>query len=693
MLKYIYKSKKVSKMNVDAKIIKQQLEIIINDFFIDKIINKNHNKTHIELNEYLIKNLEEIEDNLGMNFEKTDVREAFIDICKEQNLLSKVSKNQELSKDIVLDIIDNKIVFDKKSCVAITQNVVNSYKDNGNIDLNKLYKPIEIKDKIDDFSDLINDEIFNYLKTTQKWQKKEAIGTINTFLETAEFSRKDVGNIVKKAKRINKDNYAQEFLKLLAEEINNASLISSPFQIKKDHVSFQGKGSGLYDYFMYSEKSKKFALNFSTRSKGTNIDGTSIFKHTLSALAILQSYKNNSEISDKDKLKQENVFKYLYKDWYKYKSSEEYKNKEKKYNPEFIHSSNNIEKFKYQDQCIKGINKRLPEVLSKTMKMKHLNPECVLIKNGTTTVNKELADLSVENNKIEVETVYLEADDIDKLFDTLDLDLNIFYFGEVSSNALSNKNTYSNDFTDEELRAGINILGYSGKNISGIGGVNISPKASLKLLEKINYRFNTSTNSNENCLNIDKLNSNIRNIGGVFIEKFMLSEDPISLIDNTYETESNQVLENMAFFEKNILSQIIEGITKDNLSPSQSYALTLGEFNLKPKLKFEEFIINIKTKWDVISDERIDNGNSSMIKHLEEIIEKQKAYLKLEEMMLINLEMLLENNTEEEAITKFIDMSKKLEVEPFDILSKKIDQKVLQKYNSYNLKPNQNFNI
>lgn len=667
-------------MSINSTIIKQQLEIIINDFFVDKLINKTHTQTKIELNKYLVKNLEEIEDNLGINFEKEDIREAFIELCSEQDLLRKISKDKNLSEHIILDIIDNKIVFDEDACKVLTKNIVKSYKENGKLDINELYQPVDIEDKVEDFSDIINEEIFDYLKTTQKWQKKEAIGTINTFLEASNYTKNDVKKLLNKAKRINKENHSQEFLKLLAEEINNASLISSPFQIKSNHVTFKGKGSGLYDFFMYSDKSDKFALNFSTRSKGTNVDGTSIFKHTLSALAILQTYNNNPYLNQKDKLKRDNIFKHLYKDWYNYKSNQDYRKPTTTPKMELIKEAN-TQKFKYQDQCIKGVNKRLPEVLAKTMKMKHLNPDCVVKKNGRTTLDKDLAELALEQNKKDVETVYLESQDIDKLFDTLDFDLDVFYFGEVSSGANTNKNTYSEEFSDEELRAGINILGYAGRNISGIGGINISPKASLRLLEKINYRFNTSTRSNENCLNIEKLNSNIRNIGGVFIEKFMLSEDPIELIDNTYETESNQILENMAFFEKNILSQIIEGITNDNLTPAQSYALTLGEFNLKPKLKFEDFIKNIKTKWDVISDERLDNGNSSMIKHLQEMIEKQKAYLKIEEIMLMNFDMLLQTQSEEKAVEQFIEMAKRMEVDPFDILSKRLDEKTLQKYN------------
>ena len=151
-------------MNTDSKIIKQQLEIIINDFFMDKLINKNHNKTHVELNEYLLQNLHEIEENLGINFEKTDIREAFVELCEEYNLLPKISKNKDLSKSVILDIVDNKIVFDEKACQKITENVVNSYKDNGNIDLNKLYEPIDIEDKVEDYSELLNEESF-ILKT------------------------------------------------------------------------------------------------------------------------------------------------------------------------------------------------------------------------------------------------------------------------------------------------------------------------------------------------------------------------------------------------------------------------------------------------------------------------------------------------------------------------------------------------
>ena len=170
-----------------------------------------------------------------------------------------------------------------------------------------------------------------------------------------------------------------------------------------------------------------------------------------------------------------------------------------------------------------------------------------------TPVNKILHELSKELKKEELNVVNLDENDIIKLFNSIDFKFNIFYFGEVASSSQTSKVT--NHFTNEELRAGLNALAYSGRNISGIGGVKLSAKATLNIIERINYRFNTSTKSNENCLDINKLNSNIRNIGGIFINKFMLNRNPLSLIQEIYDKESNQVLENMSFFEKNVSSR------------------------------------------------------------------------------------------------------------------------------------------
>jgi hypothetical protein len=674
-------------MNTNSEIIKQQMEIMINDFFVDKLINKNHDHNDLELNTYLSDQISELESTLNISFQEEEIQRAFLELCEKLNLLDEISNIKEVSEKIAIDIIENKIVFDKNTCNNLSENILKAYEEGFNV--NELYKPVVFNDKYEAIKKILNEDIFKYLKTSTKWQEKEAIGTINTFLEAAEYSKRDINKL------FNKSGSNKEFIKNLVTEINKSSLISSPFTIDRAKISFEGKGGGLYDYFMYSEKSKRFALNFSTRSKGTNIDGESIFRHTLSALAILNEYSNHKEIGKRSLKKTDKIFEHLYDHFAHYSNPKSYKEGAASSIKEQIEKNNGITKFKYQDQCIKGVNKRLPIALADTMKK--INPDSVDIVNANYSDNKEIHTISKENNKDIINTVSLDTEDIDKLFKSLDFDFQVFYFGEVSSSKY--ENTLSNEYSNEELRAGLNILAYSGKNLSGIGGVKLTAKATVNLLERINYRFNTSTLSNESCLDIKKLNSNIRNIGGLFINKFMLNNNPFKLINETYEKESNQILENMAFFEKNVLQQIIEGITIKNQTPEQAYALTLGEFNIKPKLKFESFLENLEEKWDILSDEKIDNGNSLMIKHLNSIVESRNLSLKNEKMlrdmqesMGNHLDKFLNKGFTEEEIIKDNDFTSEILINRFGLKKVKehraINQDVLDNYEI--LYPNSN---
>jgi len=529
-------------MSANNEIIKQQLEIMINDFFINKLINKGYKSDDISLNDYLKIQISHLEDTLGISFQEKEIQSAFLDLCEKLNLLNKISSVQDISKQIAIDIVENKIIIDKETCDNLCENITKAYV-NG-FDINQLYKPILFSDKYATIKKLLNEDIFKYLNTTNKWQEKEAIGTINTFLEAAEYTQDDIQKLFKKSQN-NRD-----FVKNLAIEINKSSLISSPFTIDRSNITFMGKGGGLYDFFMYSEKSKKFALNFSTRSKGTKIDGESIFRHTLSSLSILSEYSNNSILNKKNLKKTDKIFEHLYDVFAHYSTPKSYSEGAGSIIKSEMYKKNGIKKFKYQDQCIKGINKRLPLALSETMKK--INPSCIDEKDANYSDNKEIHTLAKELNNNMVNTINLNKGDIEKLINSIKFDFEIFYFGEVSSSR--NDSNLSDKFTNEELRAGLNILAYSGKNISGFGGVRLEANATITLLEKINYRFNTSTISNDNCLDIDKLNSNIRNIGGIFIKNFMLNRNPVLLINEIYEKESNQVLENMAFFEKNILT-------------------------------------------------------------------------------------------------------------------------------------------
>jgi len=400
-------------------------------------------------------------------------------------------------------------------------------------------------------------------------------------------------------------------------------------------------------------------------------------------------------LKKKNLKKTDKIFEHLYDVFAHYSTPKSYSEGAGSIIKSEMYKKNGIKKFKYQDQCIKGINKRLPLALSETMKK--INPSCIDEKDANYSDNKEIHTLAKELNNNMVNTINLNKGDIEKLINSIKFDFEIFYFGEVSSSR--NDSNLSDKFTNEELRAGLNILAYSGKNISGFGGVRLEANATITLLEKINYRFNTSTISNDNCLDIDKLNSNIRNIGGIFIKNFMLNRNPVLLINEIYEKESNQVLENMAFFEKNILQQIIDGITKHNHSPEQSYALTLGEFNLKPTLSFVQFIDNLSEKWDLLSDEKIDNGNSLMIKHLSSLVVSRELSLKNTEMILkmheqmgLYLDKLVKKGFTEEDIIKDNDFTSEILINRFGLKNvkqyRKINQVILDNYEV--LYPNSN---
>lgn len=658
--------------NTNQTIIKQQITIMINDFFIDKLVNKNHRSNGVELNLYLTSKIKKLEETLNIDFEKKDIEEAFIEVCEDLNVFSLISNNRELSKEITLDIIGNKITFNEVTCEKITNNILSAYE--GGFDINSLYHPIKFDNQFETVQELINENVFDYLHTNKKWQQKEAIGTINTFLEASEYSSKDI------AKLYNKSKSKKDFIKNLAIEINKSSLISAPFQLRRDGVEFTGKSSGLYDFFMYSEKSKKFALNFSTRSKTTEVDGESLFKHTLSALAIINKYCQNDNI-DKRKIKRsDTVFQHIFEEFAHYSKTDSFKEGRGSKISEKYSTEEGIQKFQYQDQCIKGVNKRLSTALSEVMKS--INPDSVTTRKANMVDDSDLISLVNEIDSPTINNIYINNEDLKSLFDSTSIDFKIYYFGEVDSS--KEKKSLSDKFTNEELRAGINMLAYAGKNLNGFSGIKMDSKSALSLIERINYRFNTSTLSNDKCLDIEKLNSNIRNIGAVFIEKFMLNPNPFKLITENYEKESNTILENISYFERNVLNQIIEGITINNQSPEQAYALTMGEFNIIPKLNFETFLKNLEDKWDYLSDEKLDNGNSLLIKQLKFIVEARDIELKQQQKQIEMIDKMLDKGFSEKEIIEDNYYDVEILINKFGFKSvnniRNLDEDIINKY-------------
>lgn len=599
----------------DQKTIEEQLEIIINDFFIDKLFNNQKNKNKIELHDYLRERIEHLEDILNIKFDSETIKESFISVCNKIGILNKISNDINLSADLLIDIIDNKVSFDKDACSLISKNIISSYKEES-INLNQLYKHIPLENAYEKIKDLIQKDVYDYISVNKQWQKKEAIGCINTFLETTNYSKKEIDSLIKLAKKVNPDEFEFEFFSNIANEINNKSLVSEPFSINENTIEYKSKTSGIYDYFMYCEKNKTFSLNFSSNSTGTEIDGQSIFIHTLSFLSIIYEY---SKLQIKDKDTYENVSKNILKPFSYFENNDSFQN----------YITNNFKKnyqdinFYQKDSFYRNMNKNLNYVLENSFK--DISKEFLTYKDPHLSSENEVVS---NYNKIKndlIPTVFIDDLFLNKIISNIEFKFKIFYFGEVSSK--KNRYTYSSTFTDEEIKAGINILAFTGKNFSGLGCVKLSPLASLSLIEKIDFRFNTDTKRNKQCLNIDKLNSNVRNIGKVIIEKFMLNNDPLTLVQKTYKTESKQLLENIALFEKNILSQILDLVDRKNISTNEAYLKTMNEFNISPKISFEQFIECLQIKFDILMDEKIDQGNSMLLKNLQLIIEKEKNML------------------------------------------------------------------
>lgn len=596
----------------DQKIIEEQLEIIINDFFVEKLFNNKQNKNKLELHEYLRERIDHLENILNIKFDSESIKESFILVCNKLGILNKVSSDINLSADLLIDIIDNKVSFDKDACSLISKNIINSYQ-NTEIDLDQLYKHIPLENAYEKIKNLIHKDVYDYISVNKQWQKKEAIGCINTFLETTNYSKKEIDALIKLAKKINPDEFEFEFFSHIANEINQKSLVSEPFSINENTIEYKSKTSGIYDYFMYCEKNKTFALNFSTNSTGTEIDGQSIFIHSLSFLSIIHQY-SISQIKNKDKM--ETVLNNILKPFSVYESAETFK----QFLLDNSTKNHNEINFETKDNFYRNMNKNLNHLLADSFK--NISKEFLTYKDPYLSSDPQIVKSYTENKSNSVPSVFIDDDFLKRIFDSLEFKFKIFYFGEVSSK--KNRYTYSSFYTDEEIKAGLNILAFTGKNFSGLGCVKLSPLASLSLIEQMNFRFNTDTKRNKQCLNIEKLNSNIRGIGKIIIEKFMLNEDPLTLVQKTYTTESKQLLENIALFEKNVLSQILDLIDRKNISTNEAYLKTMNEFNISPKISFEQFIECLQVKFDILMDEKIDQGNTLLLKNLKLIIDKEK---------------------------------------------------------------------
>jgi len=112
-----------------------------------------------------------------------------------------------------------------------------------------------------------------------------------------------------------------------------------------------------------------------------------------------------------------------------------------------------------------------------------------------------------------------------------------------------------------------------------------------------------------------------------------------------------------------------------------------------------QFIDNLSEKWDLLSDEKIDNGNSLMIKHLSSLVVSRELSLKNTEMILkmheqmgLYLDKLVKKGFTEEDIIKDNDFTSEILINRFGLKNvkqyRKINQVILDNYEV--LYPNSN---
>lgn len=658
-------------MSINAIILNKQIEIFIKDFFVEKLLHNeknDNNEYYIDLRDYLNERLVDLKNNSGIDFSNREYQKALISICMRLGVMSEISGDKDKAMEALLEIVNDQYKVSDEIIDRLSFHIRQAYK-NG-LDINQLYTPVFYDTEIKNDSAL-HDNINEYFKASKNCDIKEFIGVINTFIETSKWPKEKIAKILdecyEKAKsdaRVNDPQTFQSkqsflFIKEVLTEINKTSLVGDPFEVKHNTVHFNRRKSSEFDHFMYSPETKTFSICLATKSKSTKIEKNNVFSQPISLLYICNSLMSHLEVerSTKDFVETPKAMMTIFGK----ALSEEYN-----FRSESI-KGKNIPNDMVEDvssKNIKSFNKR-PNLILKNLIAQGELPISI-IKNfedvgqrsmleSYSTSNSDLNEL-LRNNLCSFK---LNEQAVEKLFEVLnsnkEFKTEIFFFGEVSSKR-NKQFGYSVNFSDEEIRAGANILAYSGRSMDGFDGIEITPTASIKFLEKLNFRFNTSTNQKQHCVDLIKLNEKLRDIGGVLINNFMQNENLPQVLklyknDNgaSKGMESLEVLHNISLFEKNVIGQIIENIDDNQMTPEEAYVKTLGDFNTSPKMTIDKFISNIEKKLELVNDEVI-SGNLDKLNLLKNKIENFRLKEKEFEQVSMIIKVLKSQNVDIEVL-------------------------------------------
>ena len=483
------------------------------------------------------------------------------------------------------------------------------------------------------YSKEFESKIVAALDFSQDNRKHELLSICSVFIE-----KMDETSLAKFKSDIENETFnEEEFLR----QIHDLSII--PFNITKDEktgkLTYAISASGLPDamFFQpgYASLSKLNVITVAaTLDKGTNVEGNSMLRHTVSSLMakkeinnmlkdrsynkaydkIMTIYdhfdKNDSDfIMNEDEslllgleainpslLAKTHVSKKDWDDEIKYALDEliNHDGKLMNFSIDYLNQSNDkssnhdISEFDFADSYAKHLDFKSWESY-----IKQRSSSKSFIDNM-----KELHYKEEKNNR------RITKKDFKKLSRDMKLNgLDTFYVGNAAFNE-KNKTTYYKDVESEldlspvELRVGMNVAAYASEYSGYLDFCEIEPGAGLEFVSSFNIRANTKSGD----IDGKKVYNSMPKIHQLMLNEYVFASYE-NIVDND-EKESEYILENIAKFKSSFYISIQNLMENYDLDPDEAfkrYTNELGaEMPIDPKFDINEFLKKEK--------ELIENG-------------------------------------------------------------------------------------
>lgn len=628
-------------MKIKIDILNKQIDLFVRDFFIDN--DDQFEGNNLSLRNYLIERLNNLKNDSKVNLSHKEFKQSFINICDKYNITEKISNDRDEAIQTIGDLIDNQFTINNDFIEKIEDHFKESIKRSR--DINFLYK----KNWFDEKSENTN-SIIRMLKVNKEVDIKEMVGVINTFIENT------------------KTDELETQINGIIRQINEKSIAFKPFKNQGGKIKYLKSNAGEFDFFMYDRKSNAYSICMSTKSQTTKIEGSSPIRHTLAMYyIIIKANENSRRLGIQSLTESESIL--------------EIENQIEKMDDFRSYNINNSPKEKESrsdriKRNIKSITRNTDLIIDEFVKMGILDESVI----RESSENKKHTSYSIDENSLKMIESYIESKGIKA---------NVYYFGDVISSA-NRENTYDSEYSNEEIRAAANVFAYSNVGSDGFNGVNLSPSASIRFCKSLKMRFNTSTDSNSNCVDLIKLNNESVDIIGRVIKKttqFEKTEDILHLYDrNSKSRENKDVIENITNIESVLIDLIQEGVEK-GVEPNTSYLYAMSTFNVTPTVSLDKFISNMQKKYSIINESIVKSGYDKL-KILSNKINLINERHKIEEETFKSAIMVTFEDQLESIDQKYLD--KEINKSEMELQIKHIEDKVDEMYESFKNKKDNN---